>query len=269
MKAIGFNLGQRGDLIMNTVVARAFKDAYPDSQLILGVGPQYADMIDLFKHHPYIDGVHVYEGYDNWPTIKDITYLNDSKYDLVFNGMARHAFNNWYQMFHQCEEACLMHFLKPPQDISCILTDHFQLSRQNKRVAFAPFAGYYNVNNNKKLSIENAQRIVDFLHQRGYTVVQLGGHDEPALENTIFEHRSYVDSVKEILKSHFYIGTDTGLTWVASAYKHPSIVFYSNEQYGKKVTSIQPKNIHGRYYDGVNLNELNFESILLQDLRYL
>ncbi len=269
MKAIGFNLGQRGDLIMNTVVARAFKKVCPKSELILGIGPQYADMVDLFKHHPYIDGVHVYEGYHNWPTPKDITYLNDNNYDLVFNGMAPHAFNNWYQMFHQCEEACLMHFLKPPQDIRCILTDYFQLERQNKRVAFAPFAGYYNPNNNKKLSVENAQRIVDFLNQKGYTVVQLGGHDEPALKNTIFENRSYIDSVKEILKSHFYVGTDTGSTWVASAYKHPSVVFYSNEQYGKYVTSIQPVNDVANYYDGFNVNSLNFEKILHREITTL
>ena len=49
IKIIGTNQGQRGDLIMGTVVAKAIKERFPDSHFTLGINQKYQDMEDLFK----------------------------------------------------------------------------------------------------------------------------------------------------------------------------------------------------------------------------
>ena len=76
IKAIGWNLGQIGDIIMNTVVSRGFKEQYPDSHLTLGIYKEYSDMKDLFINHPFIDDVHIYDSYNNWPNDNDKKFLN-------------------------------------------------------------------------------------------------------------------------------------------------------------------------------------------------
>jgi ADP-heptose:LPS heptosyltransferase len=47
MKAIGFNQGQIGDLGMNMIACRAFKEAYPDSHLTFGINKKYQSIAPI------------------------------------------------------------------------------------------------------------------------------------------------------------------------------------------------------------------------------
>jgi ADP-heptose:LPS heptosyltransferase len=262
--AIGFNLGQRGDLVINTVASRSFKQMFPKTLLVLGIGPQYADMIPLFKNHPYFDAIHVYNSYDNWCDLTDQQYLSRTHYDLVFNGMPRHTSDKWFEQYHQCEEVCAMHNLEIPEDYSCELVKWFDNDDRidtKKTIAFAPFAGFYNKGNDKKLSIEKAQQIVDICCDLDYDVLQLGGSDEPRLNHVLTIYSDYFGSVKSMLSCKSLIHTDTGLGWVASAYKFPCLGLYSNAYYGDKIKNIQPINPNAVYLDSDNVNNISLDII--------
>ena len=262
MKAIGFNLGQRGDICMNTVVARQFKIQFPNYHLTLGIGHQYDDMAQLFNYHHSIDSVHIYETYDEWPSQKDLSYLNGEEFDIVFHGLPKHTSEKWWQQYHQTEEACLMNGLKKPINKKCNLNKYFETGNLKKYIAFAPFAGFYNKNNTKTLTLENAEKIVDLASKLGYTVIQLGGNDEPKLKNSIFLNSDYFNSVKLMLSCEFLIHTDTGIGWIASSYNFPCIGLYSNCYYsGLYVKNIQPINDNAIYIDNYNVNDINLEEI--------
>ena len=44
IKAIGFNQGQYGDLVMNIIACKAFKQQYPNSHLTFGINKKYSDL---------------------------------------------------------------------------------------------------------------------------------------------------------------------------------------------------------------------------------
>ena len=264
-KAIGFNLGQRGDLIVTTVCAKAFKSVYPDYHLVLGVGPQYQDMLPLFYQHPYFDNFHVYEAYDKWPNQEDIKYLNEVKYDMVFDGMPQHRIHNWWEFYHLCQETCDMHGLPIPKDYECILTKWFNPNSDFKNyIAFAPFAAFYNKETNlKKISIEKAQKLVDSITKLGYNILHVGGHDEPILNNTIKFKTSYFESVKNLLGCKAFLHTDTGLAWVASAYQFNCLGLYSYSYYGEKFAKqLYPVNKNAIYLQDYSAENINNELII-------
>ena len=261
--AIGFNLGQRGDLILNTVVARSFKEQCPDWHLTLGVGPEYADMEPFFKDHPHIDAFHVYGSYDGWPNETDRQYLLAANYDTVFNGMPRHTNDQWWRWIHQAEETCWMHGLRAPSNgIHCQLTPWFEVENRRDWVAFAPFAGWYNLTNDKKLSRDKAQDIVDLIISRGFKVLQIGGPGEPRLNRATFCETSYFESIRAILGCELFIHTDTGAGWAVSAYRFRQLGLYSHAYYGAdRVAAIQPINPNAKYLSVSRADEIELDTI--------
>lgn len=261
--AIGFNLGQRGDIIMNTVAARAFKETAPGYHLTLGVGPQFADMEPFFKNHPHIDAFHVYSSYDGWPNQSDKDYLIAQGYSTVFNGMPQHTHRQWWTYYHQAQETCWMHGLNVPSDgLQCRLTQWFDIDDRRDTVAFAPFAGWYNPSNDKRLSVERAQEICDLIVARGYKVLQIGGADEPRLTGAIFAATSYFESIRAILGCALFVHTDTGAGWAVSAYGFPQLGLYSHAYYGPEyVKHIQPVNPLGVFLSEASVNQINLDKI--------
>jgi len=264
-KVIGFNLGQRGDLCMNTVAVNQLKEQIQDIHFTLGIAKKYADTAPLFFNHPLIDSIHIYEGYDDWPTQTDKKFLINQKFNFIFNGLPKHTSDDWWKYFHQAEEVCLMNGLNRPTSTKCSLIKWFDENKKLKNcIAFAPFAGFYNKNNNKKtLSFNKAQSIIDQITALGYKVLQLGGDDEPKLENSIKIETDYFSSIKNMLSCKCLIHTDTGCGWFASAYEFPSIGLYSNEYYSKEfVKNIQPTNKNAVYLDDIYCNNIDNEKII-------
>lgn len=264
-RAIGMNCGQRGDLVLSSVTARAFKAQYPDYHLTLGVGPQYADMLPLFYQHPYFDSFHVYTTYEGWPGKADVAYLSRTKYDLVFNAMPKVP-HDWFTRWHQTEAMAHAHGLAPSQDKACVLTKWFEpLVQLPNTIAFAPFGGFHPSRpvNDKMLSIAQAQLIVDRMKSElGYSVVCIGAPEEPHLEGTNQFKGCYFDSVRMMLGCKALIHTDTGMGWVASAYQFPCLGLYANSYYGAQhVKSIQPVNPNSIYLDAPTIGELSLNRV--------
>ena len=262
-RAIGFNLGQRGDIIMNTVVARSFKQRNPDYHLTLGVGPQFADMEPFFEAHPDIDDFHVYASYNGWPNQTDREYLMGAGYDVVFNGMPQHTHPEWWKYYHQAQETCWMHGQPIPSDnLQCRLTKWFPTDECRDWIAFAPFAGWYNQNNDKKLSYSRAQEIADLIITRGYKVLQIGGPGEPKLQRSTFFEGTYFESIRAVLGCSLFVHTDTGAGWAISGYGFPQLGLYSNAYYTKEfVKNIQPVTKAGVFLDAVNVYFIHLDMI--------
>lgn len=262
MRAIGFNLGLRGDIVISSVVARSFKEQYPDSALTLGLGPEFADMMPLFAHHPYYDDCHVYSIYDGWPSEKDREYLLRAKYDLVFNGFPPHR-DTWYQNRHQYANAVHICGLPIPSNINPILTKWFDVRDDLKDVvAFAPFAGFYNPLNDKMLPPDVAQAIVWKISKRGFRVLQLGGRNEPELSGAMRFDTDYFGSVKNMLACRALVHADTGMGHVAGAYNHPSLGLFAYRYYGKKYAkNIRPIHTNFLSVEADRIGEISLDEV--------
>jgi ADP-heptose:LPS heptosyltransferase len=263
MKAIGWNLGQRGDIVMNTVVARGFKEMYPNSHLTLGIYKEYADMAKLFLNHPYIDDVHVYDSYHDWPNDNDINFLKTSKFDKVYHGMPSHSRSDWYNHCKsQTEEACLMNNINPPKDLQCILSKWFDINQEyNNYVCISPFSSA----NKKDLSIEKCNEIVNFINSLGYHVLQLSAYNQPKLDNCTYLKTDYFNSVVNMLSCKALITVNTGMSWTASAYSHKVLGLYGIDTWGyhglKTSKVYEPINPNATYLSSENVNNIDMELI--------
>jgi len=261
----GFNSLQFGDLVINTFAARVLKEKYPTSKLTFVINKDYKDIAPLFINHPHIDYIKILDkGRDGFNDI-DKKWIKSQDFDLVFNPMQDHNHSDpWFLKRHQAAEICFMHRLADEKecekfDNKLYLNKWFDIIPfTTKYIAFAPFPGFYNKNNDKTLTIEKAQKIVYYLINLGFGVLQVGGLDELKLCQTLKIDRSdYFTSVKDMLACRFLICGDSGINWVASAYEFPTIGLYSNKYYGDKfIKNIQPINQNAEYLDTDNVNNI-------------
>ncbi len=258
MRAIGFQAGLRGDAVISTVAARAFKQVYPDAHLTFALHQQFIDILPLFYQHPYFDNFHLWQEYDLWPGQADKEYLTRTKYDIVFNAMPkRHNESSWWLTENQCENVCSVYNLPIPSNTQPILNPWFAIDERKDYVAFNYVGSWPKYPNEKSFNLDKAQRIVNMVRKMGYKVLQLGASGEPALENTDKLILSLFETVKTMLGCRALIGIDSFLTWAASAYSFPCVSSYSSRYYGEHIASIQPKNQNARYLSAFNLNDID------------
>ena len=259
------NGGQFGDCILNTIVAKSIKERFPDSHLTMGISEKYKEIAPLFYNHPIINDIHIYEGYDNFPTLKDIDYLGIQKFDLVFHPMPAHPQNHiWPRIIsHQSEAAAIMNGLVPPKDLQCHLNKYFEIdNRYKNHICIAPFTAW----NKKNISNEKWQWIISYLTFHGSPVIQLGSSNEFKFRNTEQPKLSYFESVKLMLSCKFLICLDGGMNWVSSAYSHPTLGLLGLHYDGLESSKLyQPINPNGHYLESNRAedipNELIFSKI--------
>jgi ADP-heptose:LPS heptosyltransferase len=267
-KILATHHGLRGDLAINVPAIERLKKKYPNILIDMPIHKQFADMSPLFLNHSAINSAFITDDYEKFPNEKDKIMLMKRGYSHILNPMKRHLDDRWWASMHQTT-AVLFDYTEgeeilPESERQINLTKWFDVPVLTKTVAFAPFAGYaYNINNDKMLSINMAQKIVDFLISKGFKVLQLGGSNEPMLKNaTPFQVGTYFDSVRHMLGCNFLIHTDTGMGWYASAYKHKQLGLYGHRYYGKdNVKNIQPVNPNSLYLDAATVAEIEFDKI--------
>ena len=265
----GFNSLQFGDLVINTFAARVLKEKYPTSKLTFVINKDYKDIAPLFINHPHIDYIKILDKNRDGFSQVDKDWIKKQDFDLVFNPMQDHDHSDpWFLKRHQAAEVCYMHKLATEQecekfDNKLYLNKWFDLDPiLSNFVAFAPFPGFYNKNNDKTLNIEKAQKIVDYLNSLGLRVLQVGGKDEPELGGALKLKTDYFESVKDVISCKFLICGDSGINWVSSAYEFPTIGLYSNKYYGEKfVKNIMPINENAEYLQSDNVNNIPDQEI--------
>lgn len=262
MKAIGFNQGQIGDLAMNMIACRAFKETYPESHLTFGINRKYQSIAPIFQNNKLIDDIKIWENYDNWPSENDRQYLLDKKFDKVFHPMPQHKYNNWYIKYHHTEAVCIMHDLIPPKNLQISFNQWFELDKQYKDcVALTCFSSAGAI---RDIPQDFANKIVDYIHSLGLKTIQLGLRDHPKL-NTTYEPigGSLFDDIKIALSCKFLLTADTGMNWILSGYQSKVLALYSALSYPTYAPIINrsPRNKNAIYLENYNIKDINFEVI--------
>lgn len=249
---------------MSTVAARSFKEQNPGSHLTLGLNRQFKDLAPLFHDHPHYDAVHIYDTYDGWPGPRDRDYLAAARYDYVFSAMPQHRDQRWWEHRHQYAEVCHMVGLPIPADLQPRLKRWFNLDPSfADSVAIAPFGGNGGVND-KQLSVEQAQAIVDWFNEETYLeVVHLGAPNEPRLKGAIRFEGSYFDAVRAMLSCRFLIHCDTGMGHVAGAYGQKSLGLYGHRYFGAEhVKQIMPVHSEFRSIVAPTVSEIDLDTVV-------
>lgn len=264
MKILFGRHGQRGDLAINLPSIEYLHRVNEGRVSIdMPINSRYSDMAPLFLNHPAINSVIITDDYNNFPSQPDKDLLLSKRYSKIFNPMQPHRNDLWWKEDHQVSvnlyDYCDARLNEEEQQIN--LVKWFKEVRLGGWIAFAPFAGFYSPQNNKKLSLEVAKQIVTKLNSIGYFVLHLGGNDEPDIGAKRFD-LNYFESVRHMLGCDLLLHTDTGLGWVASGYKMRQIGLYSNADYGEFTKNIQPKNPNALYLEATNVNEISVDSIL-------
>lgn len=247
--AAGFLGGQFGDLIIQTVAARAFKEQFPDAALTFAVAERYKDILPLFAEHPHIDSFHIWEGYDDmWPTPADREYMSFKRFDHVFNPMAPHSRPDWFNHRHYGEEACLRHGLRAPSDLSYELVKWFPRVAGCERYITLSLFPSKGGQLDKTMPLAECEALCVGLRALGYTPVQLGGRFEVKLENAVAPSFSILEAAQILTSSHLHITADTAFSSIAAGYHHPTLGFYGlNYRDMTDCWSHLPPNRNGHY----------------------
>tara|TARA_Y100000401_G_scaffold54907_1_gene43254 strand:+ start:5783 stop:6640 length:858 start_codon:yes stop_codon:yes gene_type:complete len=273
---IGFNQGQYGDLFICLTAARVLKQDIPDSYLVYGVNKKYADCIDVLKLSKDIDEFIVWDGYDNYPLESDKqsikSLLESIKCETVyqFHPMQGHLIADWYNYWHQTEEACVMHKLRRPNESEM----DFKLPQPDleKEKTITICTGRRKEQNgsinSKAISVEAINVVKNFAEKNDLKLIQIAGPEEEDIPEVEKFEGTYSESIYKVLRSKLLISCDTGMIWAASAFSHPCIGLYDLSYYPSASSCLNwtPKNknqktIFSKQIKNINLNE--FEQSLV------
>jgi ADP-heptose:LPS heptosyltransferase len=253
IKALGFNQGQIGDLAMQVVLCKRFKNIFPDSHITFGINKKYESCKDIFKENKYIDDIKIWDGYDDWPTKIDKKFLDDysSEYDYIFNPMSCHIDQQWYTKTHHIQAFANNHGLGKIEDLKIDLERWFDLDKKYKNcIAITAFSSATGIRDIPK---DFCNKIIDYIHSLGYETIQLGLKNHEKL-NTTYEPigGSVIEDVIIAASCKMVLTTDTGMNWIMSGYKQNVLGLYSSKSYP----------IHAPLYNRtpINPNALYLES---------
>ena len=261
-RVIGFNQGQAGDLCMNLVACRAFKEMFPKSEIIFGINRRYEQLAPLFLENPLVDGVHIWDGYDNWPTQADKDHIKSERFTHVFNPMPHHTREDWYLDRHQTEEVCWMHGLRPPNDLSVSLNKYFSTPPIDKRRIAVNLHAATRAEA-KTPSPAHARAIIKALEGSGYMPVQIGLPNEEQYCKERFVG-TFFESVQFVLSCGALLTVDSAMAWIASGYKFPTVGLYTPSYYPNALSSVtwQPRNDNLIALEAGRIDEISVDSVI-------
>lgn len=251
MKKVYFGInGQFGDIIIQEPSLRKFINQNPKTKVVLGCSRKYSDILSLYQnYHLNVIDFKIWEGYDDWPTDSDKKFIEQQNFDYMFDPMPKHTREDWAAHLHQTEESGLMQNIK-------VDTTQVSLPRpeniidHKKTVAISLFPNYP-YGGIKSFSYQTVCNIVTVVRKLGFKVIHLSGPGEPDVPNTQKIQGSFLDSVRNLLGTSLLLTCDTAMSWVASAYSHPTLGFYS-WGYNPVIQSSknwQPRNINAKYIE--------------------
>jgi ADP-heptose:LPS heptosyltransferase len=258
MRILGFNAGQYGDLAMCVVACQLLKENL-DCHITFGIGNRYADCKEAFLHNPYIDDIHIWDSYNEWPKDADVKYMVDSKFDKIFSAMPTPD-SIWYVRRHQTQELCRMHELPYPKSTQINLNKYWQnIDKYKDYVAISSFTSF---GESKSIDINKIKRIIDYIHSKGLKAIHLNGPNEPDL-GIEKSNCSYFESIKIMSSCKFLFTADTGMNWYASGYRQKVVGLYGYKYYPHCTTSKnwQPTNKNAIYLEAEHANLVNDQLI--------
>jgi ADP-heptose:LPS heptosyltransferase len=259
-KAIGFNLGQYGDLCVNVVVAKAFKLQYPDYELTFHIGKPYEAIKEIFYFNKYIDKIHVSDGYDNWPTEKDNKFFNQNQFDIIYDPKIA-VKPGWQLRGHHALELCNVHNLTPPDSLQIELNNYFVTPQEYKKYIAICYKG---TTDSDKKSITDKNLLIEICN-----IIKSYGFEPLFFQedflNYITVKDTFFDAIKIMLGCKMLITIDSAMAWIASGYQFPVLGLYNKNYYKEAgvTTSLnwQPINPNAIYLEDEHVNLINIDKI--------
>ena len=263
MKKVYFGInGQFGDIVMQEPALRKFISLNPDTKIVLGCYKKYFPILELYKnYHDNTIEFKSWEGYNDWPTKEDQQYIKEQNFDYMFKTMPKHP-PDWAKYRHQAEEAGVMQGIQV-SDTQICLPKPDDIIKHEKTVAISLFPNFPN-GGIKSFSYGTVCNIVKIINKIGFKVIHLNGPGEPDIPNAEKVNGTYLDSVKNLLGTDLLVTCDTGMSWVASAYQHPTVGFYAWGYNPVSGTSKnwQPTNPKADYIEAQSVEDLSKKEII-------
>ena len=255
--------GQFGDIIMQEPGLRKFISDNPSTKIVLAVYEKYKDILPLFyNYHENIIEFKAFEGYDKWPTEKDLQYIEKQGFDAMFPpDIPLHEQDDWPNYRHITEETALMIGLDSTTNkIEMNLPE--DVVKEPKTVCIHMFSSKW-PGGIRSVGIKKQTLIVDYLKRNGYKVYQISSPNQPHIEGAIFPKGTYYDACVRVLSSDFLVSCDSGMPWITSAYNHPTLALFS---YGynnmvKTTKNWQPLNPNGIYLESYKADNISIYKI--------
>jgi hypothetical protein len=282
MKKVYFgNLGQFGDVIMQEPALRKYIKDNPDDKITLGVSLKYSEALKLYEnYHDNIVAMKIFLDYENFPTEDDVRYFKNEQFDLVTikrtsneinisdrGCLALHPDTAWAKRIHQTAAAGHQQGIEI-EDTQIRFNKTFDLEVKEKFICFSLFPNHPHAGA-KSLSIQQIQGIVKMINKMGLHAVHLNGPNEPDIEGTIKSNCSWIDSVALMTRSEMLITADTGMSWAASAFSHPTIGLYASGYNPVCETSKnwQPVNQNASYLESYSAEGIKARDIIEEVLK--
>lgn len=265
-KYLGFHGHRYGDIFMGLAAFEILKMHEPDCETTIIINGDYREAAPFFLAQKSVDKIYITDNPVGSFNEKDMEWIRAQKFTYIFNPSKDHDHSDpWWKHRNQPLELAYMHGLYINEHSGKLyLNKWFKSDPVFKNyIAFQPFAGSYDPNNKKALSVSFAQEIVNGIIKLGYDVLVLGGPNEPKLNNVVKLPTDYFVSGKNLLSCKALVVCDSGFNWMASCYDFPTLGLYSHEYYGEKyVKNIQPINPNAIYLNRSSVNEIPLDEII-------
>ncbi len=233
------NLGQFGDVVMQEPALRQFIRDNPSDKITLGCSVKYASALKLYDdYHENVTVRKLFLDYDNFPIEDDIKYFENEGFDLVSikqgsntivesdkGKLALHPDPNWADKMHQTIAAGKQQGIEV-SDTQIRFNKIFNTDISENYICFSLFPNHPK-GGVKSFSREQITGIVKLINKLGYKAIHLNGPNEPDIEGSIKSNCSWIDSVALATNSKLLITGDTGMSWAASAFQHPTVGLYA------------------------------------------
>ena len=255
--------GQYGDVLMQEPGLRKFIKENPDTKIVLAICDKYKDILPLFyNYHNNIIEYRVWEGYDNWPTERDIKYIEEQKFDALFPcEKPFHKQTDWIKYRHiTIETAEMLGVTAINPKINLKLPE--KIIKEPKTASIHMFSSKW-PGGVRSINEQRQKIIVDYLRAKGYKVYQISSESQPHISGTIKPKGTYYDACINVLKTDFLISCDSGMPFVTSAYNHPTLALFSTSYHPLAVTTKnwQPVNPNGIYLESRKAQNISIYKI--------
>ncbi len=258
MKAVIGTQGQIGDIILSSVAARSFRKIYPEFDIFASINKKYHEVAPLLYNHEDIDGVQIWDGYDDWPNKIDQEIAKNSRIEHYFNPMP-YLQAGWQTRIHQTAKICEVYGLPIPEDLSIKLTKWFDVPDYKEFIAVV-HTGETD-SHKKSLSKQKTRKVMDIVRSLEFVpLVFQKEFDAAKVVNTTF-----FEAVRVLNGCRGLITIDSAMSWAASGYSIPTLGLYNSHYYKDAGATTsknwQPFNKNALYLEANGVNNIEDDKI--------
>jgi len=257
--------GQYGDIFMGEPGLRNFIEENPETKIVFAVSEKYKDILPLFEnYHENIIELKAFEGYEKWPSEKDLQYIREQNFDAMFPpDIPVHEQDDWPKYRHIVEETALIIGLEA-KDRKINLPFPSKITKEPKTASIHMFSSKW-PKGIRSINIKKQEAIVKYLKKKGYSkIYQISSPDQPHIKGTIFpKGGTYYEACLKVLSTEIFVSCDSGMPWFTSAFDHPSVVLFSSgyNQLVKTTRNWWPANSKAIYLEEYTADQIPMEQI--------